>query len=163
MSERDSLKPKVQNVGIGEFHTGSLPMTCIGLGSCVAVMIYDKRRGIGTIAHVMLPDSNGRCDRPGKYATTAIPVLINELIQAGCTKRSLEAKIAGGASMFKSFRGKLNIGDRNIETLRELLAHHSIPIIGEDVGGTCGRSIHYFPLEKGRVKVKRADGSCIDI
>lgn len=138
-------------------------MTSIGLGSCVAVMIYDKKRGIGTMAHVMLPDNGGKCDRPGKYANTAIPILINELIQAGCQKRSLEAKIAGGASMFKSFKGNLDIGERNAAALRDLLQKHSIPIVGEDIGGTSGRSIHYFPLEKGRVKVKRADGTCIDI
>ncbi|MBN1195604.1 MAG: chemotaxis protein CheD [Methanomicrobiaceae archaeon] len=137
-------------------------MTSIGLGSCVAVMIFDKKRGIGTMAHVMLPDNGGKCDRPGKYANTAIPILITELIQAGCTKRSLEAKIAGGASMFKSFRGNLNIGDRNVEALKKILEKHSIPIVGEDVGGTSGRSVYYFPLEKGRASVKRADGTCTD-
>ncbi|NYT05420.1 MAG: chemotaxis protein CheD [Methanomicrobiales archaeon] len=138
-------------------------MTSIGLGSCVAVILYDPRNRIGAVAHVMLPESGGKCDRPGKYADTAIPLLMNEMIQNGSVRRSLVAKIAGGSSMFQNFSGNLNIGDRNVAAIRQILESFGIPLVAEDTGGTVGRSIQFFPLEGGGVRVRRADGTCTEI
>ena len=67
------------------------------LGSCIGVALYDRRAGIGGLAHVMLPDSRGEVKMPGKFADTAIPALVEKLTQAGAGK--LSAKIAGGANM----------------------------------------------------------------
>jgi len=106
------------NIGIGEYRMDSSLLTSIGLGSCVAVVIHDNRKNVGAVAHVMLPDSNGRNDRPGKFADTAVPTLYNLLIDGGSNKRDLIAKIAGGSSMFKQFKGNLDIGQRNVRQLK---------------------------------------------
>ena len=147
-------------IGIGEHHTGSGVMTSIGLGSCVGLILYDKEKSIGSFAHVMLPKSQGKPgERPGKFADTAVDILIEELEQAGSKRSALIAKLAGGASMFQHFSGNLNIGERNIAALEELLAARKIPILKRDVGGTVGRTVTFYPIEKGKVVVKQADGT----
>jgi len=150
-------------IGIGDHHVGSDPMTSIGLGSCVALVLHDEDRMIGGMAHVMLPASNGRQDRPGKFADTAIVVLREELRLRGCRNGSVVAKLVGGASMFKDFSGNLNIGERNLESLRSLALKHHLAIRAEETGGTFGRSLTYYPADHGRVSVRRADGKCFDI
>ena len=154
---------KAVNVGIGEYQIGSFNMTSIGLGSCVAVILHDSKKGTGAIAHVMLPESNGKNERPGKFADTAIPVLFEELIKAGSNKRDIYAKIAGGSSMFKQFKGNLDIGGRNVEAIKAALEQYHITLKAEDVGGNSGRSITYNPSNNGIVGIRGADGKCIEI
>lgn len=71
-------------IGIGEYRVGRMPMSSIGLGSCIGLVIHDQDRSIGSLAHIMLPSSQGRTDRPGKYADSAVDLLVTELRQAGC-------------------------------------------------------------------------------
>ena len=69
-------------IGIGEYVAAKSPqiLVTLGLGSCVGVCILDKASGIGGLIHVMLPDSGGRTvAKPGKYADTGIPILIEEM------------------------------------------------------------------------------------
>lgn len=146
-------------VGIGEFATGRTPMSSIGLGSCIGLVIFDRDRSYGALAHIMLPDSQGRSDRPAKYADTAPAHLVKELTRNGCKTASLAAKISGGASMFQTFSGNLNIGERNIEAVRLELKKLNIPLIAEEVGGTVGRTIVYYPLENGKISIKTAGGT----
>ena len=146
-------------IGIGEHHTGSAVMTSIGLGSCVGLIIYDKEKNIGSFAHVMLPKSQGQPgERPGKFADTAVDKLLEELEEAGSKRSSLVAKLAGGASMFQHFSGNLNIGERNAAALEELLIQRNIPIVKKDIGGSVGRTVTFYPVNKGKVVVKQADG-----
>jgi chemotaxis protein CheD len=114
---------------------------------------------VGAMAHIMLPDSAGRKDRPGKYADTAIPLLIKELTAKGCKNRTLIAKMAGGACMFEYFGTNLNIGERNAERVRTILKEQNIPLKKEDIGGKVGRSVTFFPANGGRITIRRADGT----
>ena len=150
-------------IGIGEYKVGSFPMMSIGLGSCVGLILYDADKHIGAMVHIMLPDSSQRKDRPGKYADTALPLLVQELTALGCRKQSLVAKIAGGASMFQYFGNNLNIGERNVERIKALLVEQHIRLVAEDVGGKVGRSVTFLPGNGGKVSVRRADGVSKDI
>jgi len=150
-------------IGIGEYRVGSFPMMSIGLGSCIGLTIFDPEKRVGAMVHIMLPDSSGRKDRPGKYADTAIPLLLQELTGLGCRKGALVAKIAGGASMFQYFGNNLNIGERNIERIKALLKEQNIRLVAEDVGGKVGRSVTFLPGNGGRVTVRRADGEITEI
>ncbi len=150
---------QVVMVGIGESYAGRTPMSSIGLGSCIGLVIFDRDRNLGALAHIMLPDSQGRSDRPAKYADTAVDHLVKELNRQGCKTASLAAKISGGASMFQSFSGNLNIGERNIEAVRFQLKKLNIPLMAEDTGGTMGRTIVYNPAENGKISVKSANGT----
>ncbi|OXM16007.1 chemotaxis protein CheD [Paenibacillus herberti] len=117
-----------------------------GLGSCVGLTLYDSDRKIGGMAHVMLPDSSiSREDsfNRAKYADTALPLLIEELEKAGARVNRLSAKMAGGAQMFAALvkSDSLRIGPRNVEKCVQMLASYGIPIVGEDTGGSYGRTI----------------------
>lgn len=150
-------------IGIGEHHVGSVPMMAIGLGSCIGLTIYDKEKHVGAMVHIMLPDSSGRTDRPGKYADTAVPFLLAKLYDAGCHKASLVAKMAGGACMFEYFGNNLNIGERNAERVRAVLAENHIRLAAEEVGGKAGRTVALYPNEGGKVTVRSADGAAHEI
>lgn len=146
-------------VGIGDFCVGKMPMSSIGLGSCIGLVIYDKDTGNGGMAHVMLPDSQGRSERPGKFADTAVEALVKDLIKSGSRQGSLVAKMAGGAAMFKTFSGNLNIGERNIEAVKGALKLKNIPLAREDTGGVAGRTMVYIPADAGKILIKIANGT----
>jgi chemotaxis protein CheD len=146
-------------IGIGEYRVGSFPMMTIGLGSCIGLTLYDDTLKVGAMVHIMLPESGGRKDRPGKYADTAVPMLLRELGALGCRNRSITAKMAGGACMFEYFGTNLNIGERNTEKIRALLKEHNIPLVKEDTGGKVGRSVTFLPANRGKVTIRRADGT----
>jgi chemotaxis protein CheD len=150
-------------IGIGEYHVGTSPMMTIGLGSCIGLTIYDRDLHIGAMVHIMLPESSGRTDRPGKYADSAIPLLLTKLTERGSKRSSLVAKMAGGACMFEYFGNNLNIGERNAEKVRAALAEQHIRISGEEVGGKSGRTVSFFPEEGGKVTVRSADGAAHEI
>jgi chemotaxis protein CheD len=161
-------EPSPQNklpvmIGIGEYHVGSVPMMAIGLGSCIGLTIYDKDRHIGAMVHIMLPESSGRSDRPGKYADSAVPLLLNKLTELGCRKASLIVKMAGGACMFEYFGNNLNIGERNVEKVRAILTENHIQIVAEEVGGKSGRTVAFYPNENGKVTVRSADGAAHEL
>ncbi|MCT8337874.1 chemotaxis protein CheD [Methanoculleus sp. Afa-1] len=147
-------------LGLGELRVGKCPMGTIGLGSCIALILHDQRRSLAGLAHIMLPESRGEVDRPGKFADTAIDALLGEMGRAGSTKSSITAIVVGGASMFEFSANSLNIGERNAVAVKGLLQEQGIRIEHEETGGKVGRSVYYWPEEKGRLIIKRADGTC---
>jgi len=159
MPDHPPLSEQTAMIGIGEYRVGSFPMMTIGLGSCIGLTLYDPNLRVGAMVHIMLPESAGRTDRPGKYVDTAVPLLVKELVALGCKNRSIVAKIAGGASMFEYFGTNLNIGERNAGKVRILLQEHNIQLAAEDVGGKFGRSVTFLPADDGKVTIRRADGT----
>ena len=159
MPDHQSQNEQVAMIGIGEYRVGSFPMMTIGLGSCIGLTMYDPNLRLGAMVHIMLPESAGRIDRPGKYVDTAVPLLVKELVALGCKNRSIIAKIAGGACMFEYFGTNLNIGERNAVKVRLLLKEHNIELAAEDVGGKVGRSVTFLPTNDGKVSIRRADGT----
>ena len=126
-----------------------------GLGSCVAVVLYDASTRTAGLAHVLLPNDTYSRDRsrPAKFADTAVPHLIGEMRRAGAGGR-LTARLVGGASMFGSLLTTtgVNMGQRNVASVRTALGAAGIIITGEDVGGDFGRSVH-VDVEDGTVTV----------
>lgn len=146
-------------VGIADMKTVFSPnkIITVGLGSCVGIALFDKNNAIGGLVHIMLPDSSqfSNINNPIKFANLAIPCLINEMEKLGSIKRSMKAKIAGGASMF-NFSDKsitMDIGNRNIISVKNTLVNLNIPIISEDVGGNKGRTM-IFDTQNGLVTIK---------
>jgi chemotaxis protein CheD len=135
-------------VGIGEYavSAGEKKLTTVGLGSCVGIVIFDKNQKISGLSHIMLPTMGAKQDRIGKYADTAIPKMLEDMLKKGANKMLLRAKIAGGASVFSFKEDNLKIGDRNIRAVKEILKNYNIRILSEDVGGNRGRTIIFDPI-----------------
>lgn len=117
----------------------------LGLGSCVAVALYDAEVRLGGLAHAMLPrpERSHREAPPGRFAATAVPLLVEMLEAAGAARGRLRARLAGGASMFPELleTDGLQLGRRNVEAAREALHGLGIAVDGEEVLGTWGRSV----------------------
>jgi chemotaxis protein CheD len=128
----------------------------IGLGSCVAVVLYELDRRVGGIAHAMLPmPANGRRNTPvARFASSAVPTLLDLMLEAGADAARVQARLAGGASMFETLLSETGrrLGLRNVEAARAALEQHRIPIVGEDVGGSHGRSV-YLHTTDGRLTI----------
>ena len=148
-------------VGISDYKTSKSPDTLVtyALGSCIGIALYDSLSHVGGLSHIMLPSSslraNGVIDDRMKYADTAIPDLITELVRLGANKSSLKAKIIGGANMFNMTGTSFvdTIGERNIEAVRQILEKMGIPLVAEDVGANYGRTV-YFKLDDGKVRIQ---------
>lgn len=147
-------------IKIAEYKAASSPeiLQTFGLGSCVAVTLYDPVAKIGGLSHFMLPTSKGRTKairKPGKFVDLALKLLIEEMQALGAVATRLEAKLIGGASMFKNITdpNTIAMGQRNIEAARNILASFNIKIVAEDVGEDYGRSV-YFYIENGIVNIR---------
>ncbi|MGL4654619.1 MAG: chemotaxis protein CheD [Sarcina sp.] len=134
-----------------------MSITTIGLGSCVGISLYDRGKKMVGLIHIMLPDSTcfSGITNPYKYADTAIPLVIDELVKRGALKFRLRAKIAGGAQMFKSqdFKFSNDVGVRNVLAVEKILSSYGIVIEGKDVGGSKGRTMT-VEAETGSVTIK---------
>jgi chemotaxis protein CheD len=132
-------------------------LVTLGLGSCVAIMLYDPQAKTGAMAHVLLPSTSLARDitNRAKFPETAVPLLIERLKALGADPRRLVAKLAGGARMFGQLvtPGTIQMGDRNILASRNALRAATIPIIREAVGGERGRTVR-FHIKDGRVEIR---------
>jgi chemotaxis protein CheD len=144
-------------VNVGEIAVAEHPAVLVtqALGSCVGVVLWDPIRRAGGMAHVMLP-SPGDTAHDGqrfRFATTAVPALVDALTEAGSPKRRLVAKIAGGAAMFGLEAGSATIGARNVAQTRLELHDLGIPLRAEDTGGNYARTIE-LRLDTGILLVR---------
>jgi chemotaxis protein CheD len=141
-------------LGVGR---GEMLLATLGLGSCVAVALDDPASRVGGLAHVFLPESSPHApfDAPGRYVDTALPLLLERVVGAGADRRRLRARLVGGASMFPALQppGTVPLGLRNANAARGLLDRLGVPVAGEDVGGSYGRSV-YFHVGDGRLVVR---------
>ncbi len=129
---------------------------CINLGSCVAIALLDPGANVGGLAHILLPAAFGenRLDRVGKFAVTAIPELIREMMLEGASDVGLRAAVVGGAQILHVGGSQsLDLGHRNVAAVMEVLAEAAVQVIGQDTGGTPARTLT-FDVETGVVYLK---------
>lgn len=152
---------------MGEIRVAKSPeiISTFGIGSCVAVCLYDRVRKIGGLAHIMSPSSKG-ADKKGinmnRFADVAIPNMLEEMTNLGCRKENIAAIIVGGANMFRRIPEILLIGKKNLESVRRILKGMGIRIIGEDTGGNSGRNL-WFDTSNGSVVVSGMHRPTIEI
>lgn len=137
----------VVSLGLGEYvvgRQGEGTWVIYGLGSCIGLILSDHIGRNAAMAHIVLPQSPGTgvVDQPGKYVDTAVPFLLAELRRLGSHERNIRAQIVGGAKMLQLTKMG-DIGRRNIESIRQVLADHRIPTIAECLGGTSGRTLRW--------------------
>jgi chemotaxis protein CheD len=143
---------------MGEFLIREAPARLVihGLGSCVAILLYEPEKRIAALAHVLLPAplSSAHRGAAGKYADTAIAAMIGGILESGGRRERLVAKLAGGAHMFASApsRDRETLGERNIRAALEALQREGLEVSGMDIGGSYGRTI-LVEAETGRVTV----------
>lgn len=125
------------------------------LGSCVGVVLHDSSRRLTALAHIMLPTRLSGDGATAKYADTAVPAMLEELIRRGARKKDVRAYLAGGASLFgkSEDRRLVTVGELNCAVVRDVLAKLEIEVIYDDTGGERGRTV-LFDNRSGEIVVK---------
>lgn len=130
-----------------------------GLGSCVAIILYDPSTQTAGLAHILLPNESYSRERSraAKFADTAVPHLVQDMRRAGA-RGAMHARLVGGASMFGALLTTtgINMGSRNVASARAALERAGIALIGEDVGGDFGRTVS-VTVADGVVTVRSVD------
>ena len=151
------METRLINVGIADLKVGrenDLLRTI--LGSCVGICLHDKVNFVGGLSHILLPESgDGSASLPKKYANTAIPMLIETMVEYGANRKNLTAKLVGGAQVLFFAKASIisEIGVNNIKKVKEILSDLNINVIAEDLGGDFGRTIE-FSVNSGIVRIK---------
>ena len=147
---------------MGEIMVAESPnlLRSVGIGSCIAVTLYDRDTTIGGLAHIVLPciEEAHNKSHPARFSDVAIGMMIDEIKGRGARIQNVRAKIFGGANMFPeiiSTDSTMDIGKRNISAVRQELEKHNIEIIAEEVGDNIGRTV-LFNTGDGSVVVRTA-------
>ncbi|SIT11903.1 chemotaxis protein CheD [Insolitispirillum peregrinum] len=126
------------------------------LGSCVAVCLRDRTRGIGGMNHFLMPSPGGdqplfpaHADHP--YGEDAMEHLLSTLLAQGAQRDTLEAKVFGGAEMVPVLEG---VGKRNADCALRFLNGQGLTPVAQDLGGTASRRVYFQPCT-GKVWVRR--------
>ena len=151
------MKERIVKVADCAVESGEAVIITLGLGSCVACVLYDPVAQAGGLAHILLPSHTLARDRANraKFPETAVPLLIEQLTKLGAARERLRARLVGGASMFANLiaPGVAMMGERNVMATREALKVARIPLIAEDTGAGYGRSVYLY-LPTGRLEVR---------
>ena len=153
----DITDPNAVVVGVGQLVVTRHPQYLItqALGSCIGLSLYDPILKQGGLAHIMLPTPfDSTLDgQEHRFASTAVPMMVKMLSERGSMRRRLEAKLAGGAAMFRADAILAQVGIRNIEETKRQLALLNIPIIADDTGERHARTVE-LNLDSGTYVVR---------
>jgi chemotaxis protein CheD len=148
-------------VGMADCRIGDAPgqvLATYALGSCIGLAVHDATAGVGGLLHFMLPDSGidrGRSrDNPWMFADTGIPMMLQQVLARGASKRRLTVRAAGGASMM-DLENVFDIGRRNYLAMRKILWKAGVMVHGEAVGGVRSRTVR-LEIGSGKFLVQEA-------
>ena len=146
-------------VGVADMavsNDASAEIVTYSLGSCLGITIYDPLKKIGGLLHLMLPTSNidhaKAAEMPYMFVDTGVPRLFHAAYNLGAERTRLVIKVAGGSQLLDA-QGIFNIGARNIEAFKKLLAQQGLNIHANDTGGVASRTLR-LDLANGNTTIK---------
>lgn len=148
-------------VGLGEVKISEDPesvLACLGLGSCVAVAVFDPVVKVGGMAHVVLPKSHGKVgEKAARYADVAVPLLLDSMRKNGAVNSRLVITLVGGAqmSLAPGMGTAFKIGEDNVTAVYAALTAEGLKPKAVDIGGNKGRTVRLF-IESGKAMVASA-------
>jgi putative nucleotidyltransferase with HDIG domain len=153
------FQPKIKYVASGQYLVSkSEPLILQAiLGTCVGVAVYDVKKRVGGLLHLLLPEpvSLNMTAHPERYASTGLPLFLEALYKAGAKKESMRVVIAGGALVgpINEQDLALDIGGKTSEIVKNILDLHHLNIEASETGGvfTCSLSLD---LTKWKVKIE---------
>ena len=153
-----SSEPRKARVSVADWRVadGDDTLVTSGLGSCVAVAVYDSEAAVGGLLHAMLPAAPSPVETPAKYVDSGLDQLLAAMYRRGADPDNVAAKLVGGSAMLDISVGEA-IGDRNVEAAKRVLGEAEIPVVASETGGSTGRSVTFCPAN-GDVTIDRMDG-----
>jgi len=152
----------IHSVAIGKIVASDAPndvLVAYGIGSCVAVCLYDPTARVGGVLHALLPTVPGENSRnngnPAKFVDQGMPLLVEALLKLGARRSRLIAYLCGGARVLSALDldDFLNIGERNVLAAESALQSERIRVRARATGGRIGRTVRLYVAD-GRVTVK---------
>ncbi len=122
------------------------------LGSCAAVVLWDRHKKAGGMNHYLLPEGDVEGANRLRYGNVANPELLRQVLALGCEVRNLQAKLFGGASAFGADSSR-TLGSRNVQLAESFLQTAGIPVVEKDVSGKRGRRL-VFQVFDGETVIK---------
>jgi chemotaxis protein CheD len=139
-------------LGIGDHGYTNSSMQAVktfALGSCVALIIYDKSIDCTVMAHIALSDSSIHPERarqkPGYFADTGVKVCLKTLKLQGSQLMPsfLRVKLVGGANIADR-QQFFKIGEKNVTAITKILAQYNLRPVKSEVGGAISRTVTAF-------------------
>lgn len=149
------------DVGIGDYYvaSGEEEIKTYALGSCVALVVWDRLIKAGGMIHIALPEAQinpeKARDKPGYFADTGLPLLFSELKRLGANRNSSWVKLIGGSSILDENK-TFDIGRRNALAVKKYLWKIGLPLVAEDIGGTISRTVS-LSLQNGDLIVSNGN------
>jgi len=135
--------PSLLIAGIGEMVVSSSSgshLVSYGLGSCIALAVWDPRTRVGGLAHFMLPNGPANASSPVKFIDSGLDTFLRAVEARGAVVNRSILKAAGAAAML-TVGGGLAIGKRNSEAMNAALAGRGLSLTATALGGTAGRTV----------------------
>jgi chemotaxis protein CheD len=107
------------------------------LGSCVAMMFYDKELKLMGMNHFLLPDATH--SNSLKFGLYSVEAMLNEMYKMGARKENIVAKIAGGGHVLHANENR--IGDKNVDFALDFCRSEGFHVVSEHTRGEHGRVI----------------------
>lgn len=146
-------------VGVSESRIATEGETLVayGIGACLGIGMYDPGADVAGLAYALLPRADeGQDHTDAKFVDSGIESLFRAMISAGSGYTSVEAYLVGGSRIFDLPNLASGVGERSVTVAREELDRLNVPIQGEAVGGSSGRTVE-FDSETGEFHVYTAD------
>ena len=159
--KQESLVKNLRSVPIGGIVVSDNPqdvLVAYGVGSCVAICLYDYEARLGGMLHALLPTApNERArSQPAKFVDQGLPMLINSLQELGGEPSRMVAQLCGGAQVLNApgFDNQLlSIGERNVRAAEKALDVVGVRRNGRATGGTVGRTVRLY-IADGQVTLR---------
>lgn len=114
------------------------------LGSCVSVVLTDRRRTIGAMCHIVhAGHATGPTGNPCAFADCAVDEMYTLLRNRGFSPRLCDAYVYGGGNMFPELVGGAHIGENNARTVLDRLRLDGVRIGYVDLGGSSYRRLSW--------------------
>ncbi len=131
---KDNLEIKIIPIG-GLFVTNKPMILQTVLGSCVSVILYDKKRKNAGMNHIVLPGSIINEELFNKkdlrYGIFSLEKLIYDIQKLGSLKKDLTARLYGASYLNNATVSSLPIQKENVEFVKAFLSMAKIEIIDE--------------------------------
>lgn len=122
------------------------------LGSCLGLVAYDPKAGVGGMIHCLLPKAaSADVANPFMYVNRGVPQMIRHMVAMGCAKETLIFKAAGCARMLH-IQNQFDTGAQNLAVLEALFAKNCVTLAARDVGGSIPRTLS-LEMNTGRVRI----------
>lgn len=121
------------------------------IGSCIAVCVFDRARGLGGMVLFIVPGTMGTegivVDEIARRGVLSMEYLMGEIVKLGGDRRSISAKIFGAGYTNSSAFNSPDLAEANIRFVHEYFSLEKIHVERSDLGGDFRRKIYFEPRD----------------